>query len=253
MQPQRSNSRSKIFSPPVSKANFPQTRWSLVVDAGATSVPRRRKALEELCSIYWDPLYAFARRSGSSPEDAADMTQDYFSKLLSKDVFGGLEEGNGRLRSYLLAGLKNFVTDTWRKESAASRGGGQKLLSIDAEAAEDRYLREPTDDRSPDVIFDRRWALTLLQNAYERLERSYSRRGRGQVFVTLKPFLEWHGDDCPYSEAATKLGLTENAVQQQVFRMRRQFRRALEAEVAETVATPEEIEAELDCLVAVLG
>jgi RNA polymerase sigma-70 factor (ECF subfamily) len=227
---------------------FETTRWSIVLTARGSDPPRAREALATLCGLYWFPLYAFVRSRGSAPEEAEDLTQAFFTHLLEKDALRQVDPGKGRFRSFLLASLKNFITDERRKESARKRGGDTTALSLDAEAAEGRYALEPADDLTPDRLFERQWALTVIDQALKRLRERYARTRKESHFDELRIFLTGEHRPVPYSEIAVRLGLSEVAVKVAVHRLRKRFRDALRAEVAQTVATRREIDAELRSL-----
>ena len=235
------------------RKDFPNTRWSLVVNARSPSEKTARAALEELCSTYWYPLYAFARRSGLPPADAEDATQGFFAALLAKESLDGASPEKGRLRSFLLRGFRNFMTDTWRTENRQKRGAGVDVISFDAAQAEQRFTMDAADHRPPEAEFERRWALTLIQRVYAELESAYNARGKEETFNVLRGYLEWNVDETRYAEAATALGMTENAVQQAVLRLRRQFRRTLERVVAETLEFEADMHHEIDCLIRALS
>lgn len=232
---------------------FPQTRWSLVLSLGGGDEGAAGRALAELCGIYWYPLYCYARSWGLSAEDAEDATQDFFRRLLEKGRLGTVEQGKGRLRSYLLTAMKRFLVDAWRKGQAERRGGGVLPVSIDGALAEKKYALEPADTQSPDVLFDKSWAFALLESVLERLEAYYRDSGRQEVYAAIREFLSWNDSDRSYGQVAEQLGMAEPAVRQAVFKMRRRFRAYLEQQVADTVATPEDAKEEVDYLCEVLA
>ena len=230
---------------------FATTRWSLVLAAGNRSVAGWREALSDLCETYWYPIYAFARRLGKDPEEAEDLTQEFFARLLEKNALRQVHPAKGRFRSFLLASFKNFVTDEARRANALKRGGGRTPLSIDLETAEGRYVREPSHDETPDRVFERRWALALLERAVERLRREHDRSQRKHSFEVLRRFLPG-GGAVRYAEAAREMGIGEVAVKVAIHRFRRRFRDVLVEEIAHTVEAPEEIDAEVRHLLAAL-
>jgi RNA polymerase sigma factor (sigma-70 family) len=234
------------------RERFPQTRWSVVLAARDEDVPRARAALDELCRAYWFPLYVYVRRRGASPEDAEDLTQGYFAALLERDYLAQADRARGRLRSFLLTTLKHFLADEWSKASALKRGYGSQIVSIHAENAEERYALEPADDESPERLFDRRWALTLLDNVLAELRLDYAKAGQERVFDGLKKFLAWNSAGEAYREAAAELGMKENAVRVAVFRMRRRYGDLLREQVADTVTSPEEVPDELEHLLTLV-
>jgi RNA polymerase sigma-70 factor (ECF subfamily) len=237
----------------VPPGQFPQTRWSVVLAAcNVNDSGRSAAALDDLCRAYWFPLYVYIRRRGISPEDAEDLTQGYFAALIEKNYLAQADRERGKLRSFLLTTLKHYLADEWSKANALKRGSGRTLVSIDAAEAEQRYALEPVDEQSPDRLFEKRWALTLLDNVLEALRADYVRSGQDKIFDALKKFLAWNSASEAYREAAAELGLKENAVRVAVFRMRRRYGDLLRAQVADTVASPEEVAAELDYLFSLL-
>jgi RNA polymerase sigma factor (sigma-70 family) len=208
--------------------------------------------MADLCGTYWYPLYAFVRSRGSSPEEAEDLTQSFFAHLLEKDVLRHVDPSKGRFRAFLLASCKNFVWDERARERAKKRGGGAKLLSLDAGEAEERFGLEPAHDLTPEKVFDRQWALTVIEQAVERLRKRYARSGKQEQFEALKVFLSGERRPVPQAEIARRLGLTELAVKVAVHRLRKRFRDALRDEIAHTVSDGEEIDAELRSLYSAL-
>src|SRR5439155_21379072 len=175
-------------------AAFQNTLWSRVFAAGKFDSPQSRQALEELCRLYWYPIYAYVRRWGHDRQDARDLTQGFFAYLLEGNLFGKADPGRGRFRSFLLGTLQNFVRRQKVKELALKRGGGAELLSIDEETAEGRYAHEPSTKVTPETLFDRRWALTVLEQAMQRLEAEYSRANMKELFAALQPYLTGDGE-----------------------------------------------------------
>ena len=227
--------------------SFATTRWSLVLAAGAGG----SRALAELCRAYWFPLYAFTRRLGHGPHDAEDFTQGFFADLLARDALAGVAAERGRFRSFLLASLKNFLADQRDRARAQKRGGGAPVISFDAVAAEERYALEPAGDGAPELLFDRAWALAVVERALGRVGDEYS--DQTAVFEALRPLLTGGGAQSSYAEIGTALGLQEGAVKVAVHRLRKRYAQALRAEIAETLLDPSEAEAELRHLLAVLG
>lgn len=237
----------------VPPGQFPQTRWSVVLAAcDANDSGRSTAALDDLCRAYWFPLYVYIRRRGISPEDAEDLTQGYFVALIEKNYLAQADRDRGKLRSFLLTTLKHYLADEWTKAHALKRGPGRMMVAIDAAEAEQRYALEPVDEQSPDRLFEKRWALTLLDNVLVALRTDYVRSGQDKIFDALKKFLAWNSASEAYREAAAELGLKENAVRVAVFRMRRRYGDLLRAQVADTVTSPEEVAAELDYLFSLL-
>ena len=233
-------------------AQFAETHWSLVLAARTTS-PEAAAALAGLCQAYWYPLYAFVRRQGHSPHDAQDLTQEFFARLLAKNYLADVDRAKGRFRSFLLAAMKNFLANEWDRARAQKRGGGDTVLSLDATAAESRYALEPADHASADKLYDRRWALTLLDRAIGRLRDEFARDDKAALFDELKFALTGDKADASHATVAARLGMTEGAVKVAAHRLRKRYRELLRAEIAETVATPAEVEEELRQLCAALG
>jgi RNA polymerase sigma-70 factor (ECF subfamily) len=233
-------------SVPPGARQFVTTHWSVVVRAGGKSAA----ALEKLCQTYWYPLYAYVRRQGHSPEDAQDLTQEFFAKLIAKHYLGDVDRSKGKFRSFLLASLKHFLANEWDKAHAQKRGGGQTIVSLDAET---RYKLEPADNISADKIFERRWALTLLDEVLKRVREEYAADGKTKLFDQLKVTLTGERSTIPYAELGAQLGMSGGAVKVAVHRLRQRYRDALRDEIAETVAGPEEVEEELRQLFAALS
>lgn len=233
--------------------NFETTHWSMVLAAGHPEAPRAEVALEKLCRIYWPPLYAYVRRQGHSPHDAQDLTQEFFARLLEKKYFQLAERERGRFRSFLLKSLQHFLINEWARGQALKRGGGQQLIPINTEAAEKIYQQVSTTPVAPEVLYDQQWARALLDRAMGRLGAEYTASGKGDFFAHLKNLVLIEGSGDAYRQLAGPLGLTEGAVKVAVHRLRQRFRGAVRAEVAQTVATPEEIDEELRCLMAAIS
>lgn len=233
--------------------SFATTHWSVVLAAGQPASPQAAAALEKLCRAYWYPLYAYVRRRGYSPEDAEDGTQSFFARLLEGNLLPRASPHRGRFRSFLLTALQNFLTDEHDRASARKRGGGQPLISLDALDGEARYALEPADELSPDKLFERRWATTVLEGAWTRLEAEYAAEGKADSFRELRRFNSGQESAPAYAEAAGHLGLPENTVKSLVHRMRRRYRTLLRAEIARTVADPAEIDEEIRYLLRVLA
>lgn len=227
---------------------FATTRWSLVAAANG---PAARQALAELCRMYWYPVYAFVRRSGRPADDAGDLTQEFFARLIERAGVAGADRAKGRFRSYLLGACRHFLANERDRAAAQKRGGGRAVGSLDVADAEHRYAAEPADGRTPEQIFERRWALTLLDGVLAGLRAEYAAAGQDALFDRLKSSLT--GDAGPYADLAAELGLTEGAVKVAAHRLRRRYRDRLRAAIAETVATPEEVEAEIRDLFAALS
>lgn len=223
---------------------FTTTRWSLVLAAGDGTQARSAEALSTLCEIYWYPAYAFIRRQGYSSEDSADLTQAFFARVLEKGYFHEADPTRGRFRAFLCASLRHFLSNERDRARALKRGGPQPPLSLDVESAEGRYRQEARDDVTPEKLFDRRWALLLLERVLARLKREYDASRRTDMFEALKGYLT--GDSsAPYAEVARALGSSEGAVKVAVHRLRRHFRDLLVEEIAETVESPADIDGEI--------
>ena len=233
------------------RPEFQTTHWSVILAARGTS-PEAHTALEKLCRTYWYPLYAFLRREGQSPDDAQDLTQSFFARLIERRDFDRAQREKGRLRSFLLVSLKNFLINEWHRAHAAKRGGHERFIALDELAAEERYALEPADALSADKIYERRWALTLLDCVMTQLESECIAAGNAELFFALKPALT--GEDLTRSQAelATRFDMTENALKQALFRLRQRFRGLLRTEIANTVATLDSVEDELRFLISVL-
>lgn len=238
---------------PGSGREFTTTHWSVVLAAGHSSAPGATEALEKLCSSYWFPLYAFVRRQGHNPPDAQDSTQQFFAWLIEHKQLRAVEVERGRFRSYLLAMLKHFLSDERKKARAQKRGGGQELLSLDAQSAEDRYRLEPATDVTPETFFDRRWALTVMERTVARLRAEYAAADRAELFEELKHFQPGGEAGQTYAEVAVRLGLTESAAKSAIFRLRQRHGDLLREEISHTVATPAEVDQEIRHLIAVMG
>lgn len=224
---------------------FPNTRWTLVVAAGKgpTDVDRGA-ALESLCRGYWYPVYAFIRRRGNPPEDAQDLTQEFFLRVLSGTFFARASAEKGRFRGFLLGAVKNFLADSHDRDTALKRGGGVATLAFDFAAGESVYLREPGHHETPERIFQRKWARSVLDRALSDLQDEFSKDGRLDVFNRLKGFLAGSGE-VKYAELARELGISEAALKSSIQRLRKRYRELLRSEVASTVADPAEVDEEL--------
>ena len=240
-------------SPSSPTANFALTHWSVVVAATGSDSTHARTALEKLCRTYWQPIYAFVRRQGHSPHDAQDLTQEFFARLLEKKSLADVDRAKGRFRSFLLASLKHFLANEWDKARAEKRGGGRVLIPIDANAAETTCGVDPADGVTAEKIFERRWALTLLDHVLQRLREEHIRDGKEKLFEQLKLTLTEASRSVPYAEIATRLDMSEGAVKVAVHRLRQRYRELLRAEIAETVTSPAEVEEEIRALFSALA
>jgi len=232
---------------------FPSTHWSVVLAAHADSPARARDALEQLCTVYWYPLYAFLRRSGHQPADAEDLVQGFIAHLLERRFFQAADPDKGRFRSYLLASLNHFVADAAQRAGCLKRGEGRHLVSLDAMSAERRYDLEPADPSNPEQLFERRWALTLLDTVLQRLETEAAESGRADLFRQIKGVLQGDRGGVTYAALAPQLGLSEAALTMTVQRLRRRYRELVREEIAHTVSRPVEIDEEMRHLFQVLG
>ena len=231
---------------------FGTTHWSVVLAARDVTAPEAQAALARLCQTYWYPLYCCVRRHGRSPEDAQDLTQAFFEKLIERNQISLADRERGRFRTFLLRSLENFLRNEHEKASTQKRGGGRTFVSWDAQSAEERYSAEPATDLSPAQLFERRWASTLIAETLARVRRELSMTGRDELFDQLEPSL-W-GDDTstPYAEIAASLGMTAVAVKVTMHRLRARFRSMLREEIAQTVATLDDVEDELQRLFQIL-
>jgi RNA polymerase sigma factor (sigma-70 family) len=231
---------------------FATTHWSVVLAAGHISVPGAREALETLCRTYWYPLYVYVRGQGRTPHDAQDLTQEFFARLLEKNYLQFADPDRGKFRAFLLKSLKHFLVNEWEKARAQKRGGGHSFIPLDADIAESRYAAEPIPALTLDTVYEKRWAVTLIEVVLARLRETYSTTGRLLIFEALKPFIWSDQTTLSYTELAEQLGLKAGAVKVAVYRLRTRYRELLRAEIAETVATPGEVDEELQHLISVL-
>ena len=234
--------------------SFATTHWSVVLTAGQTESPRAAEALESLCRAYWYPLYVFARRQGSSPEDAQDATQGFFCRLLEKNYLAKADPSRGKFRTFLLGSLKNFLVNEWKRAGRLKRGGGVEFLAMDTLAAEDCYADEPSNESNPDAAYEQSWAVTLIEQVLAALRQEYWAAGKSNLFDELKS-LVWGDKNTAYTgsyaEVAGRLGLTPGSVKVAMHRLRHRFRELLRSEVARTVAQPEDVDGELRYLISV--
>ena len=245
-----STSPANLLSP---RPAFVTTHWSVVLSARDQDSPKSSEALEALCRTYWFPLYAFVRRQGRSPHDAQDLTQEFFARLLAKEYLKSAAQEKGRFRTFLLVALKRFLANEWDRQHAQKRGGLSLIVPIDPELAESRFVAGPAHELQPDLLFDRQWALTLLERTMTRLHEEYVATGRAKLFELLRGCLAKDESALPYAEIAARLNLTEAAVKMAVQRLRARYREILRAEIADTVASPEEIEEEIRHLFSTFG
>ncbi|HEX2344230.1 MAG TPA: hypothetical protein VHI98_27410 [Vicinamibacterales bacterium] len=228
---------------------FATTQWSLVQAARDGTETEARRALEALCEAYWFPLYAFVRRRGHPAHEAADLTQAFFADLLGRPFLGSIDRSKGRFRSFLLASLEHFLSHEREKAAALKRGGGAHPFPLDTSGAETRYSHEPADQLTPERVFERRWGLTVMERAMERLQSESGENA--ERFERLKPCLTGT-DHAQYREIADALGTTENAIKAAVHRLRQNYGRLLREEIAQTVADPDEVDDEVRHLLTVI-
>ena len=232
---------------------FATTHWSVVLAAGQEESTQSHEALEQLCRTYWYPLYAYVRRHGHSTEDAQDLTQGFFARVLEKNYLRQADPERGKFRSFLLTSLKHFLIHEWERANAARRGGSRPHLSWDQPSAEERYRLEPVSDLTPDKIFEQRWALTLFQRALGRLRDEFVEAEKARPFDELKEFLSCEPAEGAYAGVAARLGMSPGAVAVAVHRLRQRYAQLVREEIAHTVARPAEIEEEMRHLIALVS
>jgi RNA polymerase sigma-70 factor (ECF subfamily) len=239
-------------SPPTAERAgvFVTTRWTVVLAAGNEKSPVADVALEELCRDYWYPLYAYVRRQGHAQAQAEDLTQEFFARLLEKKYLAGLENNRGRFRAFLLGAMKHFLANEWDRANSQKRGGGATILSLDYQGADTRYQIDPADHLSPDKLFDRAWATTLLERVVARLRAENHAEGRAEQFDQLKYYLMVGKNDIPYAQAATALAMSEGNVRVIVHRLRKRYREIVQQEIVQTLADPAQAEEEMQSLMA---
>lgn len=231
---------------------FATTRWSLILRAGGDATASA-EALEKLCATYWPPVYAWVRRGGHGRAEAEDFTQEFFARLLGYGSFAAAKPEKGRFRSFLLGALKHFLANEWHRENCQKRGGGKLAFSLDALEAYEREAVEPRDEASPDKLFDRQWAETLLARAVERLRGEYVSAEQLARFDVLKNYLHAGSDTASYAETAQGLGISESAVKSAIFKLRQRYGEMVRHEVLQTLDDPAQVEDELRCLLVALS
>ena len=231
-------------------SRFPTTRWTLVVAAGDPHRKEARSALVSLCEGYWYPLYAYVRRRGYPADQAQDLTQEFFIRVLAGRYLDRADREKGRFRAFILTSMKFFLADEADRNRAQKRGGGT-VLSLEFSSGEDRYQREPAHDKTPEWIFERRWALSVLDRVVEKLRNEFVQHGRPEHFERLKVFLLGQSD-APYATLAREMNTSEGALKVAIHRLRKRYRELFRQEIAHTVADPGEVESELRFLAAVL-
>ena len=234
-------------------SGFHSTHWSVVLLAGQNPSVESEAALEKLCRAYWYPLYAFVRRRGYSHEEAQDLTQEFFSRLSEKNALESVAREKGRFRSYLLASMKHLLANEWNRNQCQKRGGGTALLSLDELRAEERYSQEPVDELTPETMYERRWAETILDAVTLQLRTEFEAAGQGERFEELKVFLLAEQEPVTYAAMATRLGMSEGAVRTAIYRMRQRYGALFRAEIAQTVTGLPELEEEVRHFLAVLA
>jgi len=237
----------------VAAGSFTATHWTVVLAASQPGEPQAHAALETLCKTYWRPLYGFVRRRGYSPHDAQDLTQAFFEQILEKGRLRAVDRNRGKFRSFLLAALENFLANEWRNAHTQKRGGHHAFISLDEITAEHWYLGSASDTLSPGLLYERQWALTLLERVVTRLQQEFVAAGKARAFDTLKVFLTGEKAEVSYAELAETLATTEAALKMSVSRMRRRYGELLREEISHTVSTPAELEDEMRALLNALS
>ncbi len=241
-----SSGNDQSFDDP--KRKFATTHWSTVRTAGDNDSNVANSALQQLCQTYWYPMYAYLRQQGYDADQAADLAQGFFADLLERKDIGRVQRELGRFRSFLLASLKHFVMNQWDRQRAQKRGGGKLVLSIDFREADGRYRHEPKHENTPDRVYEKQWALTLLDRTRAALRKEMERRGKAHEFDQLQVFLAGKSDEAILSHVARQLGMTEVAAKVAVHRMRQRFGELLRAEIRQTVDDPTDVDAEIQDL-----
>jgi RNA polymerase sigma factor (sigma-70 family) len=247
----RMSSSAELPSTPA--GGFRPTHWSVVLNAKDLGTPNGQQALEQLCQEYWPPVYVFIRRKGNKPHEAQDLAQGFFERLIEKEFLQHVDPKKGRFRTFLLTAVQRFLCNQFEHSQAQKRGGGTTTISWDHEVAENLYLKEPADESNPEKVYDRRWALTLLEAAMKDLEEEYARAGKEKVFRVLQSFIVGEAERGDYTQAAASLGLTEGNARQLVSRMRQRYGERLRSRIAETVDSDAAVEEELRSLYAALS
>ena len=227
---------------------FRTTHWSLVSLARDADSPQGTAALEKLCQTYWLPLYSYIRRQGYGPHDAQDLAQGFFARLLRMNSLASVGQQKGKFRTFLLASLNHFLSDERDHARAEKRGGGKNLISLDATSAEERYLEVPAPDLTPEKLFDRRWALTVMEQALGRLRKEYANAGNTALFERLSGFLSREAAPGEYDSVAQRLGMSPGALAVSVHRLRQRYRECVRFELSQTVTSCEDLELEMKCL-----
>ncbi len=229
------------------------THWSVVLSAGDPTSTEAQAALESLCRAYWFPLYAYVRRRGYSPADAEDHTQQFFLRLLEHNWVARADRQKGRFRSFLLMAMGRFLANEWDKARTLKRGAGVRFVPLPTGSAETRYAREPADTATPEQAFEKQWVFATLNEVLAALRADYEREGKGVLFDALKPCLVGSRETQPYADLAATLNMSEGAIKVAVSRLRERYQQRLKQEIARTVATPDDVDAELRHLFHVLA
>jgi RNA polymerase sigma factor (sigma-70 family) len=233
-------------------SSFDTTHWSAVLNAKASDSGLAGEALARLCQSYWYPLYAFVRRQGYSPEDAQDLVQGFFARLLEKKYVQSADPDKGKFRSFLLIALKRYMVNEWVREHREKRGGHQDLLSLDQKQVEARFLAEPATQMTPEKAYDRRWALAVLEQVLQRLGAEFAATGQAQIFAELEGFLNGEENQRSYAEIGKRLGMSPGTLRGTMYRLRQRLREILRLEIARTLSGPEGIDQEIRYLYAAL-
>ena len=247
------SSATNVGESPRLQNYFATTHWTVVMAAGRSDTRRARAALEELCQRYWHPLYAYVRRRGSSPEDAEDLTQEFFRTLLEKEYLKAADREKGRFRTFLLVALQRFLANDWDRARAQKRGGRLEHVSLDTSSAETQYQVEASSQISAERIYDRRWAFALLGKTMARLRAEFVVSGKQDEFEQIKECLTADRGSLDYGALSQRTGLSEGTLRVGIHRLRKRFREIFREEVAQTVAMPAEIDAEMRHLMAALA
>jgi RNA polymerase sigma-70 factor (ECF subfamily) len=237
----------------VNQSVFATTHWSVVLATADRESPQAAAALEQLCTSYWYPLYAYVRRRGNSPEDAQDLTQQFFAHFLRSNNFCLADPSRGRFRTFLLHSLEHFLVNEWKRSQRLKRGGGALMLALDAAKGEERYALEPAETMTPERLYERRWAMTLLEEVLASLEKEYIEAGNQHVYKELSGLLWGRDNGISYAQIGARLGMNDGAVRGAMHRLRERYRERLRLAVAQTVAEPGEVEQELRYLIGVVS
>ena len=239
---------SELRKPAQGPASFATTQWTIVLAAAGAGSTAADAALAQLCQRYWYPLYAYVRRCGNSTHAAEDLTQEYFARLLHKKTLADVDRDKGKFRSFLLATLKHFLANEYDRAHTVKRGGNRAIVSLDAGTADSRYRLEPSHDLTPEKLFERRWALAVLEHVLARLGDEQVAAGKQTLFEHLKPFLTADRSTMNYAQVAGDLEMTEGAVKVALHRLRKRYRELLRDEIGQTVSNPAEIDEEIQYL-----